>query len=129
MGASSPRCRHTLSASDIVAGMETSGGPPNVPDARAVAGGGALGAVRTALAALVRGARSQRLLPGGLDGMRLSAASRGAWISGWAEALAEVPVIVLGVGPTALQLGDISVLDGADQDIAETLYAAGARGI
>lgn len=109
--------------------MESPVDPAKVPEARAVAAGGALGAVRAALSALVEGARAQRLPPGSLDGLRLGADARAAWLGGWAEALGEVPVIVLGVAPTALQLGDISLIEAPDQDVAETLHAAGARAI
>ena len=100
-----------------------------MPDAKAVAGGGVLGAVRGALHGLVKGARSHRVPPGGLETPRVSDAARAAWLNGIAEALSEMPVVVLGVSGGAIYLGDIPVLDGAERDVAETLHAAGARGM
>jgi hypothetical protein len=109
--------------------MSLRGDPTHLPDARAVAGGGALGAAKTALSALVRGARGHRLAPGTLDELRLSSAARAAWVSGCLEALEDVPVLVLGVARSAIHLGEIAILDGADADVAGTLHAAGAQAI
>lgn len=100
-----------------------------VPDALAVAGGAALGAVRGALRALIDGARGARLEPDGPEALHLLDASRAAWLGGIAEALREVPVLVLGVAPNALTLGEIPVLDGGAKDVPETLHRAGVRGV
>ncbi|MFZ5475362.1 MAG: HEAT repeat domain-containing protein [Myxococcota bacterium] len=109
--------------------MVNSGGPTRVPDARAVEGGGVPGALRTALHALVRGARAHRLQPGGLELLRVTDAARTAWLCGMQEALAGTPVVVIGVAPAGLWYGEIPVLDGAERDVADTLHAAGVRGL
>lgn len=99
-------------------------------DTRVVGDGGAFSAVQRAFRSLLDGARGRRLSPNGPEGLRLPDAARAAWLGGLAEALAEVPLLTLGIAPGAISFGDTPVSDGpTGRVVADGLYAAGARGL
>ncbi|MDP2315912.1 MAG: hypothetical protein Q8P41_23655 [Pseudomonadota bacterium] len=109
--------------------MTTVGVAGGAPDPSASSVRDVAAALRSAFDALARSARGGRLLPGALSPPRLAVADRDAWVNGVTEALAEVPALLLAISPSAIAVGSLPVLEGADRALAEGLYAAGARTI
>lgn len=112
--------------------MSTAGGPGEAESAGPRFGTTSVQAVRVALAALVKEGRHSRLYAGGggggSEGVRRF---QGQYVGAVREALQEMPAILLDVATDGIYCMGEVVLEATDRrnDLVETLYAEGVRGI